>query len=38
MAPNPTSLARICRRNGVDHPSGHDVGVGSAERVTDLPS
>src|SRR5262249_57712931 len=29
---------RIYRRDGVDHPSGHDVGGGCAERVTDLPA
>jgi hypothetical protein len=33
-----TSEVRICRRDGVDHPSSHDVGDGSAELVTDLPA
>ena len=34
-----TSWVRIYRRGGVDHPSGHDVGFGSAGlvTVTDLP-
>jgi hypothetical protein len=32
-----TSQVRICGRDGVDHPSGHDVGFGSAGLVTDLP-
>jgi hypothetical protein len=33
-----TSQIRIRRRNGVDHPSGRNVGDGSAELVTDVPS
>ena len=32
-----TSWAHICRRNGVDRPRGHDVGVGCADHVSDLP-
>jgi len=32
-----TSKVRICRRDGVDHPLGCDMGDGSAEPVTDLP-
>src|SRR5262249_5143680 len=33
-----TSSVRICRRDGVDHPSGHDVGDGCAElaNLSDL--
>jgi hypothetical protein len=34
-----TETVRIYRRDGVDHPSGHDVDGGCAdERVTDLPA
>jgi len=33
-----TSEVCICRRAGVDHSSGYDVGFGSAGRATDLPS
>jgi hypothetical protein len=29
---------RICRRDGVDHPLGCDMGDGSAELVIDLPA
>src|SRR5262249_56415805 len=32
-----TSYRRDGSCDGVDHPSGHDVGGGSAELVTDLP-
>jgi hypothetical protein len=32
-----TSEVRICRRDGVDHPLGCDMGDGSAELVTHLP-
>jgi len=35
---NETSSVRICRRDGVDHPSGHDVGGGCAPQVSDLPA
>src|SRR6516164_9748381 len=32
-----TSEFRICHRDGVDRPRGHDVGDGFADHVTDLP-
>src|SRR5262249_6416027 len=32
-----TNYARTWRRNGVDERGGHDVGVGCAEHVPDLP-
>jgi hypothetical protein len=36
---NETSSVRICRRDGVDHPSGHDVGFGCAKlALSDLPA
>src|SRR5262249_62258136 len=35
---NETSSVRICRRDGADHPSGHDVGGGCAPQVSDLPA
>jgi len=34
---NKTSSVRICRRDGVDNLSGHDVGGGCAPQVSDLP-
>jgi hypothetical protein len=35
-----TERVRICRRDGIDHPSGHGVRDGCAERVnsSDLPA
>jgi formylmethanofuran dehydrogenase subunit E len=33
-----TSEVRSCRRDGVDHPLGCDMGNGSAELVIDLPA
>src|SRR6516165_10126167 len=37
---NETSSVSICRRGGVDHPSGHDVGFGCAKlaNLSDLPA
>ena len=38
MAPKPKPARFVlARRDGVVHPSGHDVGFGSGELVTDLP-
>jgi hypothetical protein len=36
---NETSSVRICRRDGVDHPSGRAVGFGCAKlALSDLPA